>query len=78
MIYAVGRSDAAFRMMNTANSQLAMMNSIGPNTDLRALHEMDTRNALQMQKDKLNYTLMDKLYKLDTKIRKDKINRMYK
>lgn len=78
MIYAVGRSDAAFRMMNTANSQLAMINSIGPNADLRALHAMDTRNALQMQKDKLNYTLMDKLDKLDTKIRKDKINRMYK
>ena len=78
MIYAVGRSDAAFRMLNTANSQLAMMNSIGRNTDLRALHAMDTRNALQMQKDKLNYTLMDKLDKLDTKIRKDKINRMYK
>ncbi len=78
MIYAVGRSDSAFRMMNTASSQLSMMNSIGPNSDLRALHAMDTRNALQMEKDKLNYTLMDRLDKLDTKIRKDRIKRMYK
>ena len=53
MIYGVGRSDAAFRIMNTANAQMSAMRNIGPNSDMKMLHEMDKRNALQMEKDKL-------------------------
>ena len=57
MIYGVGRSDAAFRIMNTANAQMSAMRNIGPNSDMKMLHEMDKRNALQMEKDKFSYQI---------------------
>ena len=76
MIYGVGRSDAAFRIMNTANAQMSAMRNIGPNSDMRMVHEMDKRNALQMEKDKFSYQMLDKLDQMDNKIRKDKFKRM--
>lgn len=76
MIYGIGRSDAAFRIMNTANAQMSAMRSVGPNSDMRMLHEMDKRNALQMEKDKFSYQMLDKLDQMDNKIRKDKLKRM--
>lgn len=75
MIYAVGRSDAIFRMMNTANAQMSALRSINPNSDMRMLHQMDMQNSLQMEKDRLSYQMLDRLDKLDNKIRKDKLNR---
>lgn len=75
MIYAVGRSDAAFRMMNTANAQMSALRNINSNSDMRMLHEMDMRNSLQMEKDRFSYQMLDRLDKLDNKIRKDKLNR---
>lgn len=75
MIYAVGRSDAAFRMMNTANVQMSALRNINSNSDMRMLHEMDMRNSLQMEKDRFSYQMLDRLDKLDNKIRKDKLNR---
>ena len=76
MIYGIGRSDAAFRIINTANAQMSAMRSVGPNSDMRMLHEMDKRNALQMEKDKFSYQMLDKLDQMDNKIRKDKLKRM--
>lgn len=76
MIYGIGRSDAAFRIMNTANAQMSAMRSVGPNSDMRMLHDMDKRNALQMEKDKFSYQMLDKLDQMDNKIRKDKLKRM--
>ena len=76
MIYGIGRSDAAFRIMNTASAQMSAMRSIGPNSDMRKLHDMDKRNALQMEKDKFSYQMLDKLDQMDNKIRKDKLKRM--
>lgn len=76
MIYGVGRSDAAFRIMNTANAQMSAMRNIGPNSEMKMLHEMDKRNALQMEKDKFSYQMLDKLDQMDNKIRKDKLKRM--
>lgn len=75
MIYAVGRSDAIFRMMNTANAQMSALRNINPNSDMRMLHQMDMQNSLQMEKDRLSYQMLDSLDKLDNKIRKDKLNR---
>lgn len=75
MIYAVGRSDAIFRMMNTANAQMLALRNINPNSDMRMLHQMDMQNSLQMEKDRLSYQMLDRLDKLDNKIRKDKLNR---
>ena len=75
MIYAVGRSDAIFRMMNTANAQMSVLRNINPNSDMRMLHQMDMQNSLQMEKDRLSYQMLDRLDKLDNKIRKDKLNR---
>lgn len=75
MIYAVGRSDAIFRMMNTANAQMSVLRNINPNSDMRMLHQMDMQNSLQMEKDRLSYQMLDRLDKLDNKIRKNKLNR---
>lgn len=75
MIYAVGRSDAIFRMMNTANARMSALRNINPNSDMRMLHQMDMQNSLQMEKDRLSYQMLDRLDKLDNKIRKDKLNR---
>ena len=75
MIYAVGRSDAIFRMMNTANAQMSSVRNINQNSDMRMLHQMDMQNSLQMEKDRLSYQMLDRLDKLDNKIRKDKLNR---
>lgn len=75
MIYAVGRSDAIFRMMNTANAQMSALRNINQNSDMRMLHQMDMQNSLQMEKDRLSYQMLDRLDKLDNKIRKDKLNR---
>lgn len=78
MVYAIGRADAAYRMMSTADSQLSTLRSIGSNYDVRVLQELqkrDTMNAINMQKDELMYNLMDKLDKMDKKIKKDKFER---
>lgn len=76
MIYGVGRSDAAYRVMSTANAQMSAMRNIGANSDTKMLHEMDKRNTLQMEKDKFSYKMLDKLDQMDNKIRKDKLKRM--
>ena len=78
MVYAIGRADAAYRMMNTADSQLSSLRSIGSNYDVRVLNELqkrDTLNAINMQKDELMYKLMDRLDKMDKKIKQDKFER---
>ena len=65
MIYAVGRNDSAYRMMNMANAQLSMVRNMNPNMDMRALYQMDKQLSLNMAKEKFNYQLLDKLDKLD-------------
>lgn len=71
-IYGLGRADSAFRMMNIANSQMSMLNSIGPNTDLNLLHQMDMRNSLALEKEKFNYKMLDNLDKMNKKIVEEK------
>ena len=75
MVYGMGQSDAAFRMMNTANSQIASLNSVGPDSDMKALAQSDKQNAINMAKDQLTYQIMEKLDEQDQKLKKDKINR---
>jgi len=71
-IYGIGRNDAAFRVMNIANTQMAMMNSLGPNTDMQRLHQMDTQLALDAEKAKFNYKMLDKLDQMNKKIVEEK------
>ena len=75
MVYGMGKSDAAFRMMNTANSQIASLNSIGPDSDMKALAEADKRNSINMAKDELTYQIMDKMEEQADKLKKEKIKR---
>jgi len=75
MIYAAGRADSAYRMMNIANSQMSVLRNIGPNTDMRALHQMDMHNTLAMEKEKFNYKMLDKLDQMNKKIVEEKFKR---
>ena len=75
MIYAAGRADSAYRMMNIANSQMSMLRNIGQNTDMRALHQMDMQNTLAMEKEKFNYKMLDKLDQMNKKIVEEKFKR---
>ena len=77
MVYGMGQSDAAFRMMNTASSEIASLSSIGPDSDMRALAEADKRNAISMAKDELTYQIMEKMEEQEEKIKKDKIKRSF-
>ena len=70
--YGLARSDSAFRMMNIANAQMSALNSIGPNTDMNRLHQMDMRNSLALEKEKFNYKMLDKLDKMNKKIVEEK------
>ena len=77
MNYGMGKSDAAFRMMNTANSQLSAIRSVGPDSDMKALAAADKRNAINMAQDQLTYQIMDLMEEQADKIRKDKIKRSF-
>ncbi|MBR2526721.1 hypothetical protein IKE67_09675 [bacterium] len=75
MVYGMGQSDAAFRMMNTAHSQISSINSIGPDSDMQALAKADKQNSINMLKDQLTYQIMEKMDEQDDKLKKDKIKR---
>lgn len=78
MVYAIGRADAAHRIMTNLNSQLSSLRSIDANSDMRVLNELQkqsTLSAINLQKDELMYHLMDRLDKMDKKIKQDKFER---
>ncbi len=72
MVYGIGKIDSAYRLMNLANSQMSMLNNIGPNTDLNSLHKMDMFYSLNMEKEKFNYKMLDNLDKMNKKIVEEK------
>ena len=67
MIYALGRADSAYRMMNMANAQMSMIRNMSPNIDMNALHQMDKQLSLNMAKEKFNYKMLDNLDKMNKK-----------
>ena len=71
-IYGIGKMDAAYRVMNIANAQMAMMNSLGPNADMARVHQMDNQLALDSEKAKFNYKMLDKLDQMNKKIVEEK------
>lgn len=72
MVYGIGKIDSAYRLMNLANSQMSMLNNIGPNTDINNLHKMDMFYSLNMEKEKFNYKMLDNLDKMNKKIVEEK------
>lgn len=78
MVYGMGQSDAAFRMMNTSEAQISALNNIGPDSDMKALAEADKKNALSMAKDQLTYQIMEKMEEQQDKLKKEKIERDFK
>ena len=72
MIYGIGKLDSAYRIMNIANSQMSMMNSLSANTDMNRLHQMDKQLMLSMEKEKFNYKMLDNLDKMNKKIVEEK------
>lgn len=74
-IYGAARMDSAYRMMNMASSQSSMLNSLGPNSDMKLLHQMDMRNSLEMEKEKFNYQVLEKLEEMNDRITEEKIKR---
>ena len=72
MVYGIGKIDSAFRMMNIASTQMALMNNLGPNTDMQRLHQMDMKLSLDAEKEKFNYKMLDKLDKMNKKIVEEK------
>ena len=77
MAFGIGRSDAAFRMMNTSNAQLSAIRNAGPDSDTYALAQQDKQFAINNAKDQLTYQIMDKLEEQHDKIQKDKIKRSF-
>lgn len=71
-IYGIGKNNSAFRMMNIASTQMALMNNLGPNTDMQRLHQMDMKLSLDAEKEKFNYKMLDKLDKMNKKIVEEK------
>ena len=64
MVYGIGKIDSAYRLMNLANSQMSMLNNIGP--------KMDMFYSLNMEKEKFNYKMLDNLDKMNNKIVEEK------
>ncbi len=75
MIYALGRADSAYRMMNMANAQMSMIRNMSPNIDMNALHQMDKQLSLNMAKEKFNYKMLDNLDKMNKKIVEQKFKK---
>lgn len=71
-IYGIGKMDSAYRVMNIASAQMSLMNSINPDTDISRLHQMDTKLALDSEKAKFNYHMLDKLDQMNKKIVEEK------
>ena len=71
-IYGIGKNNSAFRMMNIASTQMAMLNNLGPNTDMQRLHQMDMKLSLDAEKEKFNYKMLDKLDQMNKKIVEEK------
>lgn len=71
-IYGPARLDSAYRIMNIANSQMSMLNSLGPDTDMNRLHQMDMKNSLALEKEKFNYKMLDNLDRMNKKIVEEK------
>ena len=77
MAFGIGKSDAAFRMMNTANSQLSAIRNAGPESDTYALAQQDKQFAINNAKDELTYMVMEKMEEQHDKLQKDKIKRSF-
>ena len=75
MIYALGRADSAYRMMNMANAQMSMIRNMSPNIEMNALHQMDKQLSLNMAKEKFNYKMLDNLDKMNKKIVEQKFKK---
>ena len=73
MVYGIGKIDSAFRMMNIASAQMSMVNSLGANSDMKSLHQLDLQNTLNLQKEKFNYHMLDKLDKMNKKIAEESV-----
>lgn len=72
MVYGIGKLNSAYRVMNIASSQMSMLNTLGTNTDMQRLHQLDLRNTLDLQKEKFNYHMLDKLDEMNKKIVEEK------
>lgn len=72
MVYGIGKLNSAFRIMNIANTQMSMLNNLGANTDMQSLHRLDLMNSLDLQKEKFNYHMLDKLDEMNKKIVEEK------
>ena len=72
MVYGIGKLNSAYRTMNIASSQMSLLNSLGPNADMQRLHQLDLRNTLDLQKEKFNYHMLDKLDEMNKKIVEEK------
>ena len=72
MVYGIGKIDSAYRMMNIASAQMSMMNRLGANSDMKSLHQLDLQNTLNLQKEKFNYHMLDKLDQMNKKIVEEK------
>lgn len=72
MVYGIGKLNSAFRIMNIANTQMFMLNNLGANTDMQSLHRLDLMNSLDLQKEKFNYHMLDKLDEMNKKIVEEK------
>ena len=75
MIYALGRADSAYRMMNIANTQMSMIRNMSPNMDMKSLHQLDKQLSLNMAKEQFNYKMLDRLDKMNKKIVEQKFKR---
>ena len=71
-LYSLAKNDSAYRMMNIANTQMSLLNNIGTGFDLNSLHQMDKQLSLNMEKEKFNYKMLDKLDKMNKKIVEEK------
>lgn len=72
MVYGIGKLNSAYRMMNIASTQMSMLNNLNANNDMKSLHQLDLRNTIDLQKEKFNYHMLDKLDQMNKKIVEEK------
>lgn len=72
MIYAIGAADSAYRMMSLANSQMSALRNINQYSNMEQLHRMDNYYSMNIEKEKLNYKMLNKLDKMNKKIVEEK------
>lgn len=72
MIYSIGAADSAYRMMNLANSQMSALRNINQYSNMEQLHRMDNYYSMNIEKEKLNYKMLNKLDKMNKKIVEEK------